>query len=404
MKSKTKETGEDADGAAVKAAGERIAKRLARAGVGSRREAEALVNAGRVKVNGKILDSPAFNVGPDDRVEIDGAPLAPVERTRFFLFHKPAGVVTTNRDPQGRRTVFDVLPEGLPRLITVGRLDINTEGLLLMTNDGGLARMLELPETGWLRRYRVRVHGRVDPGALEALAEGTAVDGVYYGAVEATLDRQQGTNAWLTIGLREGKNREVKNILAALGLKVTRLIRISYGPFQLGALEAGAVQEIKGRTLRDQLGERLVRQAGADFDAPVTKPFSNRPVAADRKKAAKPAPDVERPVASRRRRGEDARASALDRLQTRKERPQTRQERPDTQQRSRAANVWRAPGARPVGKKKAEESASTRSEKPRSGGGRKTPTGRAGPPASGRGRTDASRRGKPGPGKGPGKR
>ncbi|TIX77409.1 MAG: rRNA pseudouridine synthase, partial [Mesorhizobium sp.] len=228
--------------------------------------------------NGRVLSSPAFNVMPGDIIHLDGMEIPPIERTRLFLFHKPAGVVTTNRDPEGRKTVFDVLPADLPRLMTIGRLDINTEGLLLLTNDGGLARVLELPATGWLRRYRVRVHGKVEESALAGLREGIAVDGVFYGAIEATLDREQGTNAWLTLGLREGKNREVRNILGSLGLDVTRLIRISYGPFQLDDLPEGHVLEIKGRVLRDQLGERLVEESGANFDADITKPFSNRPV------------------------------------------------------------------------------------------------------------------------------
>src|SRR5690606_17286354 len=237
-----------------------------------RREAEALIAAGRVKLNGKVLDTPAFNVSAADSIEIDGVPIPTIERTRLFLFHKPAGVVTTNRDPEGRRTVFDVLPEGLPRLITVGRLDINTEGLLLLTNDGGLARVLELPQTGWLRRYRVRVHGEVDEARLAALKEGIAVNGVFYGAIEAALERKQGTNAWLLVGLREGKNREVKNVMAALGLEVTRLIRVSFGPFQLAELAEGEVRELKGRLLRDQLGPRLIEEAGANFDAPASSP------------------------------------------------------------------------------------------------------------------------------------
>ena len=220
-----------------------------------------------MRVNGKVLESPAFNVTAEDVIELDGQPLPPIERTRLFLFHKPAGVVTTSRDPEGRKTVFDVLPADLPRLITVGRLDINTEGLLLLTNDGGLARTLELPATGWLRRYRARVHGKVEELALAGLKDGIAVDGVFYGSIEASLDREQGTNAWLTIGLREGKNREVKNILGSLGLEVTRLIRVSFGPFQLGDLPEGHVQELKGRMLRDQLGERLIEESGANFEA-----------------------------------------------------------------------------------------------------------------------------------------
>ena len=364
--------------------GERIAKRLARAGISSRREAEALIAAGRVRVNGVALSSPAVNVGPQDKIEVDGAPIPTIERTRLFLFHKPAGVVTTNRDPEGRKTVFDCLPSGLPRLMTIGRLDINTEGLLLLTNDGGLARVLELPSTGWLRRYRVRVHGKVEAERLASLREGIAVDGVFYGAVEATLDREQGSNAWLTIGLREGKNREVKNILGALGLDVTRLIRVSYGPFQLGELAEGEVLELKGRLLRDQLGERLIAEAGADFEAQVTKPFSNRPVRAGEEAAAKPqrrapAPRVEEGglIRNRKRIRERQREEGLDRLQTTRpprfekkrsddrERPREKgspegrgrpeDKKRETPVRARASNVWMAPGARPVGKKKAEE-------------------------------------------------
>src|SRR6185369_17033568 len=256
--------------------GERIAKVIARVGLTSRREAEAWIAAGRVAVNGAVISSPALNVSAADQIEVDGAPLRARERTRLFLYHKPRGLVTTHSDPEGRDTIFRALPRNLPRLISVGRLDINTEGLLLMTNDGGLARVLELPATGWLRRYRVRVHGKVEAEALVGLREGMAVDGVFYGSIEASLDREQGSNAWLTIGLREGKNREVKNILGALGLEVNRLIRISYGPFQLGELAEGAVQELKGRTLRDQLGERLIEESGANFEAPIARPFSNK--------------------------------------------------------------------------------------------------------------------------------
>ena len=214
---------------------ERIAKVIARAGVCSRREAEMLIGEGRVAVNGAVLASPAFTVTPADAVTVDGAPLAARERTRLWLFNKRRGLVTSNRDPQGRTTIFSALPADLPRVVTIGRLDINTEGLLLLTNDGGLARILELPATGWLRRYRVRVHGRVTQADLDRLARGVTVDGMVYGAVEANLDREQGANCWLTMGLREGKNREVKKILEYLGLTVTRLIRVSYGPFQLGA-------------------------------------------------------------------------------------------------------------------------------------------------------------------------
>ena len=247
--------------------GQRIAKVMARAGVCSRREAEAWIAEGRVSVNGKALLSPAFNVTEADEVRVDGKPLASPERTRLFLFHKPRGLVTTARDPEGRSTVFEALPPGLPRLVAVGRLDINTEGLLLLTNDGGLARVLELPSTGWLRRYRVRAHGSIDQAALDRLSEGVAIDGIDYQGVEARLDREQGANAWLTLGLREGKNREIKIILEHLGLAVNRLIRISFGPFELGDLAEGEVAEVRTRVLRDQLGVKLARQAGADFDA-----------------------------------------------------------------------------------------------------------------------------------------
>ena len=229
-------------------ASERIAKRLARAGIASRREAETMIAAGRIAVNGKVLASPAVNVKRTDIVTVDGKPLRQAERTRLWLYHKPAGLVTTNRDPEGRPTVFEALPADMPRVLSVGRLDINTEGLLLLTNDGGLSRVLELPATGWLRRYRVRAHGKVTQAQLDALKNGIAVEGVFYGSVEAELERVQGSNVWISIGLREGKNREVKNILGALGLTVGRLIRISFGPFQLGDLEEGAVREIKGRT------------------------------------------------------------------------------------------------------------------------------------------------------------
>lgn len=249
--------------------GERIAKTLARAGMCSRREAEAWILAGRVALNGRVLKSPAVNVGPNDQVAVDGKPLPKRERTRLWLFHKPRGMVTTTRDAMGRKTVFSALPADLPRVVAVGRLDINTEGLLLLTNDGGLARILELPSTGWLRRYRVRAHGATSQADLDRLADGVAIDGVRYGAIAATLDRTQGSNVWLTVGLREGKNREVKRVLAHLGLSTNRLIRISYGPFQLGDLAAGTVREVRGKVLRDQLGEKLAQAAGVDLDAPL---------------------------------------------------------------------------------------------------------------------------------------
>jgi 23S rRNA pseudouridine2605 synthase len=251
-----------------KKAGERIAKVLARAGLASRRDAEEIVTQGRVTVNGRVINSPALDVTASDVVAVDGKVLPPRERTRLFLYHKPKGLMTTHDDPEGRPTVFDNLPEGLPRLISIGRLDFNTEGLLLLTNDGGLARVLELPDTGWLRRYRVRAHGEITQAQLDELKNGIEVEGVKYGPIDATLERDQGSNVWLVFAIREGKNREVRNVMAHLGLEVNRLIRISYGPFQLGEIEEGKVEEVRTRVLRDQLGEKVIAQAGCDFERP----------------------------------------------------------------------------------------------------------------------------------------
>jgi 23S rRNA pseudouridine2605 synthase len=256
--------------------GERIAKVIARAGLASRREAEAWIAAGRVAVNGAVITSPACNVTAQDQVTVDGAPLPARERTRLFLYHKPRGLMTTHADPQDRPTIFAQLPENLPRLISVGRLDFNTEGLLLLTNDGALARVLELPATGWLRRYRVRAHGKVNQAQLDQLRAGLTLSGIHYGAIEATIERVQGANLWLTFAIREGKNREVRNVLGHLGLDVTRLIRVSFGPFQLGELKAGQVEEIRTRTLREQLGAQLVAKSGVDFSMPLL-PLSPTP-------------------------------------------------------------------------------------------------------------------------------
>lgn len=242
---------------AARPEGDRIAKVLARAGVCSRREAEALIAEGRVAVDGQVLDSPALNVTPRARVTVDGKPIPAAEPPRLWRYHKPPGLVTTTRDPQGRSTVFEQLPATLPRVMSVGRLDLNSEGLLLLTNDGGLARHLEHPDTGWVRRYRVRVHGRVEPDRLAALDKGVTVEGVRYGPVKAALERQQGTNAWLIVALREGKNREVRRIMEHLGWTVTRLIRVGYGPFILGDLARGAVEEVPPRQLKDHLGKAL---------------------------------------------------------------------------------------------------------------------------------------------------
>jgi 23S rRNA pseudouridine2605 synthase len=252
-----------------KKAGERIAKVVSRAGLASRRDAEEWIVQGRVSVNGRVINSPALDVTSRDVITVDGKPLPERERTRLFMFHKPRGLMTTHADPEGRPTVFDNLPEGLPRLISIGRLDFNTEGLLLLTNDGGLARVLELPDTGWLRRYRVRAHGEVTQDQLDALKKGVEVDGVKYGSIDAVLERDQGANVWLVFAIREGKNREVRNVMAHLGLEVNRLIRVSYGPFQLGELAEGQVEEVKTRVLREQLGEKVAALAGAEFAGPM---------------------------------------------------------------------------------------------------------------------------------------
>jgi 23S rRNA pseudouridine2605 synthase len=277
-----------------KKSGERIAKVVSRAGLASRRDAEEWIVQGRVTVNGRVINSPALDVTANDVITVDGKPLPPRERTRLFLFHKPRGLMTTHADPEGRPTVFDNLPEGLPRLISIGRLDFNTEGLLLLTNDGGLARALELPDTGWLRRYRVRAHGEVTQAQLDELKKGVEVDGVKYGPIDATLERDQGANVWLVFAIREGKNREVRNVMAHLGLEVNRLIRVSYGPFQLGELAEGEVEEVKTRVLRDQLGEKVAALAGADFNRPMQgepqeKPGHEEAEAPPDKKPFKPA-------------------------------------------------------------------------------------------------------------------
>lgn len=234
---------------------ERIAKRLARAGICSRRDAEKLIAEGKVAVNGRVLDTPAFLVAPGDRVVVNGQVVPEAEKARVWRYHKPAGLVTTHRDPQGRPTVFEKLPDTMPRVISVGRLDLNSEGLLLLTNDGELARSLELPAAGWVRRYRVRVHGTIDPETLVPLERGVTVDGVKYGPIKAILDRQQGANAWLTVSLKEGKNREIRRVMEHLGWPVSRLIRVSYGPFQLGSLPEGAVEEVPAKIVKDQLGK-----------------------------------------------------------------------------------------------------------------------------------------------------
>ena len=249
--------------------GDRIAKVLARAGAASRRGAEAMIAEGRVAVNGRVVEGPALNVTAADRITVDGAPLAAPEPPRLWLYHKPSGLVTSAADEKGRPTVFGALPEGMPRVMSVGRLDLNSEGLLLLTNDGGLKRRLELPSTGWLRRYRARVNGAPSPETFEPLRRGLTVDGERFAPMEVAFDRQQGANAWVTIGLREGKNREIRRAMEAVGLKVNRLIRISFGPFRLGALKPGEVEEVKRRVLIDQVGAEAL---GVDAPGPQAKP------------------------------------------------------------------------------------------------------------------------------------
>jgi 23S rRNA pseudouridine2605 synthase len=258
----------------------RIAKALARAGLCSRRDAERWNSEGRVKVNGKTITSPALDVGPADRIAVDDQPLPDAEPVRLWRYHKPRGLVTTHRDPEGRPTVFEKLPPEMPRVVSIGRLDLNTEGLLLLTNDGALARHLELPATGWLRRYRIRAYGTVEQAALDKLKNGVEIEGVRYGPVEATVDRVQGHNIWINMALREGKNREVRKILTTLNLDVNRLIRISYGPFQLMDLVPGAVEVVRRRVIADQLGPRLARELNLvdlENDAEARRARSHKP-------------------------------------------------------------------------------------------------------------------------------
>ena len=261
--------------------GDRIAKVIARAGRASRREAEQLILEGRVTVNGKRIDSPALNVTPDDRIAVDGAALAAPDAPRLWLYHKPLGLVSTTKDEKGRPTVFDRLPLEMPRVVSIGRLDLNSEGLLLLTNDGGVKRKLELPSTGWVRKYRVRVKGNPADADLAPLRAGITVEGEKFQPMAVTLDRLQGANAWLTIGIREGRNREIRRALGTLGLSVNRLIRISYGPFQLGELAPGAVEEVRPRVVRDQLGLGAPKDAEAGAARPAGKAPAKRPAKAE---------------------------------------------------------------------------------------------------------------------------
>jgi 23S rRNA pseudouridine2605 synthase len=282
--------------------GERIAKFLSRAGIASRRDAERMIEAGLVAVNGKIIASPALNITGADKVVVDGKPVGTPEPARLWLYHKPLGLVTTARDEKGRETVFDALPEDMPRVMSVGRLDINSEGLLLLTNDGTIKRRLELPSTGWVRKYRVRVHGTPVDDDLAPLRKGIVIDGERFQPMGVTIDRQQGANAWLTIGIREGRNREIRRAMEAVGLTVNRLIRVSYGPFRLGDLKPGAVEEVKARVLRDQLG----LEDDGDKTGTARKPANaaRKPANAARKPARderKPARGATKPKGTPRR-------------------------------------------------------------------------------------------------------
>jgi len=361
-----------ADGSSGSASGERVAKALARAGVASRREVERLIAAGRVALNGKVLTTPAVKVDPGDVLTVDGQVVNEPEPARVFRYHKPTGLVTTHKDPQGRPTVFEALPKDLPRLISVGRLDLNTEGLLLLTNDGGLARALELPETGLVRRYRARARGRITQERLDRLKRGVTVEGVSYGPIEATLDKArdaapgsaQGANLWITLTLSEGKNREVRRVLESLGLKVNRLIRLSYGPFALGTLAAGEVEEVGPRVIREQLSAHV---------APENLPKGDRA-------------QWRKPAAQARRRAPQTEAEA-ERAQRRREAqaaPKKKEYKPGWAKPKRGK-----PAARPSGSQPA-------------GGSPSAPRGPK-PSASPRGRTAARRPARPKSG-GPGRR
>lgn len=236
---------------------ERIAKFMARSGVCSRRQAEELIKQKRVTVNGELIESPAYNVEGTETILLDGEKLPQIQQTRLWLYHKPVGLLTTHKDNQNRPTVFDALPPEMPRVISVGRLDLNSEGLLLLTNDGALSRKLELPENGWSRRYKVRVHGKVELKKLAELEKGAVVDGVQYGPVKIELESQNGSNSWLSVTLNEGKNREIRKLMKSIGLEVARLIRLSYGPFQLGGLQKGEVKEVPQKVLKEQLGGKI---------------------------------------------------------------------------------------------------------------------------------------------------
>jgi 23S rRNA pseudouridine2605 synthase len=296
--------------------GDRIAKVLARAGLCSRRDAERWIEEGRVAVDGKVLATPAVVVTPGSIILVDGKPIKEPEPSRLWRYHKPSGLVTSHRDEKGRPTLFDTLPPELGRVISVGRLDLNSEGLLLLTNDGELARKLELPATGWVRRYKVRVHGTVEPERFLALADGVVIDGVRYGEIKVEFERQKGSNAWVTVALTEGKNREIRRVFEHLGYVVTRLIRLSYGPFQLGLLPRGAIEEVPRRVLRDQLGLGAAKDKGAARKTLTLKDEAAAPAAKGRirvpkpHRAVEPAPKRGRPPVPTAERSSEARAAS----------------------------------------------------------------------------------------------
>lgn len=372
--------------------GERIAKYLARAGVASRREIERMIEGGRVNVNGKVLDTPAFKVTGQETIIVDGVTVETPEATRLWLYHKPAGLVTTHSDPEGRETVFDQLPKELGRVISIGRLDLTSEGLLLLTNDGALARALELPSTGWTRRYRARAFGSIDNAAIAKLQAGITVEGLKYGPMEVDVERETGSNIWLTIGIKEGKNREVRRALDAVGLRVNRLIRIAYGPFQLGTIERGEVKSVASRILKDQCGHLM--EAGHVFEELAAA--SARPVkrAAKRTMGGAGQPGFAKPV------------QYLEDSQTRGPRSRPDSKRPDTK---RPASK-RADPNRPSPTRSAPRGADTGNAEPKRADTRK-PAGRkpdagahSGKPKTGFQMAGKNRDGasKPGPGGRPG--
>jgi len=381
--------------------GERIAKVLSRAGIASRREAERLIEAGEVKVNGRVITSPALNVTDKDRITVSGQPLAEKEPVRVWLYYKPEGLVTSASDEKGRETVFDALPPDMPRVMSIGRLDLNSEGLLLLTNDGGLKRKLELPSTGWLRKYRVRLHGNPTDADFEPLRKGIEVEGERFQPMQVTLDRVQGANAWATVGLREGKNREIRRAMSAIGLTVNRLIRISYGPFRLNELEPGQVEEIRPRVLRDQLGfdpngDTPEGAAPAPAGDRVRKPSRSGKIHPEedrapraRATAAKPARGVADSAADRPARkgsaGARLKASAdryLDAIDTRPPRGKPAAARPEgpvargkpaTTDKSAPRTAGKPATGKPEAKSGPKSPARSGTAKPRSAGPRTTP-------------------------------